>query len=116
MLVPSAFDSARARSNGQILAELLERQGPLGLDVCLRYATDIATALREMHQDGRSHGNVDPANIAIRSSGATLLPAERRGYADPLADLMGFGIVLYAMLTGKKPAGDEFRLVPAKRF
>src|SRR5206468_3047392 len=29
-------------------------------------------------------------------------------------DLTGFGTVLYAMLTGKKPSGEEFRLVPAK--
>jgi len=114
MLVPSAFESARGRSNGQILAEVLEREGPLGLDLCLRYATEIATALREMHQEGRSHGSVNPANVVLRGGSASLLPADRRGYADPLADLTGFGIVLYAMLTGKKPAGDEFRLVPAK--
>ena len=67
-----------------------------------------------MHLDGRAHGSVDPAHAVVRSSGIVLLTAERRGYTDPLGDLTGFGLVLYAMLTGKKPSGDELRLVPAK--
>jgi hypothetical protein len=67
-----------------------------------------------MHQDGRSHGSVDPEHVLVKSSAASLLPFDRRGYPDPLADLVGFGSVLYAMLTGKKPSGDELRLVPAK--
>jgi hypothetical protein len=114
MLAAMPFDNARARSNGQLLSDLLSQQGPLPLELCLRYATEIATALRELHQDGRSHGSVDPAHVAVRTSGVTLLPFDRRGYPDPLSDLAGFGEVLYAMLTGKKPSGDEFRLVPAK--
>ena len=114
MLVPTAFDSARSRGSGQLLAEILAQQGALALDVCLRYSTDIATELRSMHQDGRAHGAVQPAHVALRASGATLLAANRRGYADPLADLIGFGAVLYAMLTGKEASGDDFRLVPAK--
>jgi hypothetical protein len=114
MLVPSAFEFARARSHGRSLADVLAQHGPLALDLSLRYATEIATTLREMHQDGRSHGAVDPVNVFLRNSGATLLPPERRGYPDPLADLIGFGVVLYAMLTGKQPSGDELRLVPAK--
>lgn len=114
MPMPSVFENARARFSGQLLSELLAQQGPLGLDLCLRYATEIATALREMHQDGRSHGSVDPEHVLVKSSAAALLPFDRRGYPDPLADLLGFGSVLYAMLTGKRPSGDELRLVPAK--
>jgi hypothetical protein len=89
-------------------------QGPLPLDAALRYATEIAAALREMHLDGRAHGGVDPEHVVVRSSGVVLLMPERRGYTDPLGDLTGFGLVLYAMLTGRKPSGDELRLVPAK--
>ena len=70
--------------------------------------------MREMHQEGRSHGSVDPAHVMLRPGGAILLPFDPRGYPDPLADLVGFGVVLYAMLTGKQPSGDELRLVPAK--
>jgi hypothetical protein len=58
MLVPTAFDSARSRGSGPLLAEILAQQGALALDVCLRYSTDIATELRSMHQDGRAHGAV----------------------------------------------------------
>jgi hypothetical protein len=112
--VPFAFDSSRSRPQGRNLAELLAQQGPLPLDQCLRHATEIALALREMHQEGRAHGGVDPEHVLLRHSGAMLLPAERRGYPDPLEDLIGFGGVLYAMLTGKGPSGDEMRLVPAK--
>ena len=67
-----------------------------------------------MHQEGRAHGSVDPEHILLRHSGAILLPIERRGYPDPLDDLIGFGAVLYVMLTGKEPSGDEMRLMPAK--
>jgi hypothetical protein len=89
-------------------------QGPLPLDAALRYATEIASALREMHLDGRAHGSVDPEHAVVRSTGIVLLTPERRGYTDPLGDLTGFGLMLYAMLTGKRPSREELRLVPAK--
>jgi hypothetical protein len=111
--LPIAFESGRSRYGGRSLTEVLER-GPLTLDIALRYATEIAQALREMHQGGRAHGSVEPEHVTIRSDGASLDTAERRGYPDPLDDLTGFGTVLYAMLTGRPPAGEDFRLVPAK--
>jgi hypothetical protein len=111
--VPSAFEQNRFRPGGQPLNELLA-QGALPLEAALRYATEIAAALREMHLEGRAHGTVDPEHAVVRSSGIVLLAPERRGYTDPLGDLTGFGLVLYAMLTGKKPSGDELRLIPAK--
>jgi len=112
-LVPFAFEFAR-RPGGQTLDEVLKERGPLPLDVCLRHATDLAMTLREMHADGRTHGSVDAAHVVVKSSGASLSQGERRGLPDPLQDLTGFGSVLYAMLTGKPPSGEEFRLVPAK--
>jgi hypothetical protein len=110
--VPIAFDSARSRPGGRSLAEVLSG-GPLPLEAALRHATEIALVLREMHADGRAHGAVEAQNIYIKPSGAVLVTAERRGYKDPLDDLAGFGLVLYAMLTGKSP-GDELRLIPGK--
>ena len=110
--MPIAFDSARSRPGGRNLADILT-QGPLPLETALRHATEIALTLREMHQDGRAHGSVEPQNVFIKSGAAVLISPERRGYTDPLDDLAGFGIVLYAMLTGKPPA-EEFRLVPSK--
>jgi hypothetical protein len=111
--VPLAFESTRGRQGGERLAQILER-GPLSLEPALRHATDIASALRELHQDGRAHGSVDPSHIIIRSSEASLLTADRRGYPDPLDDLSGFGGTLYAMLTGRTAAGEEMRLVASK--
>jgi len=67
-----------------------------------------------MHLDERAHGNVDPAHIVVRNSGLLLIQGEPRGVPDPLQDLTGFGMVLYAMLTGKAPTGEEFQLAPAK--
>jgi len=110
--LPIAFDSARSR-HGQNLLDVISL-GPLPFEAALRYATDIALALREMHQDGRAHGSVEPAKVVVGSSGAALLGPERLGDIDPLDDLSGFGAVLWAMLTGRPPAGEEFRLVPAK--
>lgn len=110
--MPIAFDSARSRPGGRNLADLLAA-GPLPLETALRYATEIATTLREMHDDGRAHGSIEPQNIYIKSGSVVLVTPERRGYTDPLDDLAGFGSVLYAMLTGKPP-GEELRLVPAK--
>ncbi len=57
--------------------------------------------------------SIHPTSI-IRSSEASLLPAERRVYPDPLDDLVGFGGTLYAMLTGRAAAAEEMRLVPSK--
>lgn len=112
-MAPFAFESFR-RAAGQTLEGVLKQSGPLPLDACLRHATDLAAAIREMHLDGRAHGGIDPAHVIIRNGGASLAHPERRGLPDPLLDLIGFGAVLYAMLTGKAPEGAEFRLVPAK--
>jgi serine/threonine protein kinase len=72
--------------------------------LALHCATDVAAALRELHQAGRTHGEVSPDSIMLGPSGATLLPPDSlvRG-ANSRADVAAFGDVLYEMLTGGKP-------------
>jgi hypothetical protein len=53
---------------GQRLAE-----GPLPIPEALRYATLLAEALRQIHDEGRTFGALTPSNIAINSSGLELI-------------------------------------------
>jgi hypothetical protein len=51
---PVATNRGAARG-GDTLARRME-QGPLPLGEALRYARDIANHLRELHEEGRVHG------------------------------------------------------------
>jgi len=53
---------------GQTLAGLL-RDGPLPLDLCLRYAVQIADALACAHKSGIIHRDLKPANVMITAGG-----------------------------------------------
>ena len=79
-------------------------QGPLPLPLALRCATDVATGLRELYRAGRAHGDVSPASVVLRSTGAALLPPNGLvSDANPRTDVAAFGSVLYQMLTGNEP-------------
>ena len=57
---------------GETLAERL-LHGPLSIELTLRYAIEIATALDAAHRQGIIHRDLKPANIMLTKSGAKLL-------------------------------------------
>ena len=102
----------RAGGSGDTLAQRLE-QGPLPLGEALRCARDIANHLRELHEEGRVHGEVVPRLVMLRQSGNVLMPPN----APPndlgsIADIHAFGVMLYQMLTGRKPTPEELLSTP----
>jgi hypothetical protein len=91
---------ASAGGTSKTLAELLAA-GPVALSAAMQYAIDIAAALRETHEQGRTHGKVIAANIAISRTGVELLPWRNtwdRG--DAARDTREFGALLFHLLTG----------------
>lgn len=107
--------SRNGGSREEFLASRLA-QGPLALPFALRCATDVAVALRELHQAGLAHGEVSPASVVLRPSGAALLPPTGLvGEANSRADVAAFGAVLYEMLTGGKPPSGGLLEASAER-
>lgn len=81
--------------------------GPLPLQSALRYAAEVAGTLRQLHEDGRFHGDVEPGFVRITEAGALLLPPNGHAHlATARDDISEFGALLYQMLTGAKPNGD----------
>ncbi|MCU1235660.1 MAG: hypothetical protein JWP63_3627 [Candidatus Solibacter sp.] len=67
----------------------------------MRYATEIAAALREIHEHGRAHGKVAAATVVIGPKGAELLPSRASWDQDGAAhDTREFGALVFHMLTG----------------
>jgi hypothetical protein len=88
-------------------------QGPLPLGDALRYARDVANHLRDLHEEGRVHGEVGAELVLPRHSGSLLLPpASRPAYAGSIADVTAFGSLLYEMLTSRKPTTEALLSTP----
>ena len=84
---------------GDTLAARLA-DGPLSLDLALRYANEIAGALDHAHRHGVIHRDLKPANIMLTASGAKLLdfglakfrPAADVGATEPDDPLAGTAV------------------------
>ncbi len=130
--------------DGQDLAAILEKNGPLKVDDAVRIAIGVASALEAAHRRGIVHRDVKPGNILIDHdvkvtdfgiaravaeasmtvTGTTLgsvhyfSPEQARGdEVTGQSDVYALGIVLYEMLTGRRPfEGDSAAGVALKRL
>ena len=130
--------------DGTDLAEIIEKTGPLPVDVGIMIAIQVCNALDYAHMRGLVHRDIKPSNIMIKRNGevklmdfgiahtrhldALTMPGTLIGtpaYMSPeqilgqpldvRSDIFSFGIVLYEMFTGVKPfVDDETRAVTAK--
>jgi serine/threonine protein kinase len=122
--------------DGTDLAEVLEKTGPLPVDVGIMIAIQVCSALDYAHMRGLVHRDIKPGNIMIKRNGevklmdfgiahtrhldALTMPGTLIGtpaYMSPeqilgqpldfRSDIFSFGIVLYEMFTGVKPFTDD---------
>ncbi|MCU0505674.1 MAG: Stk1 family PASTA domain-containing Ser/Thr kinase [Chloroflexi bacterium] len=131
---------------GEDLASLLRRNGPLQPRQAARIAAEVAKALHAAHAQGIVHRDVKPGNILISRDGRVRVtdfgiaralaeaqltlpgttlgsvhyfsPEQAQGeQATPASDIYSLGIVLYEMLTGRRPwEGDSAAAVAMARI
>jgi tetratricopeptide (TPR) repeat protein len=136
---------ALAYYDGETLAERLARDGALPVDEVERIAAQLADGLAAAHAAGVVHRDVKPGNLLVLPDGRLKIldfgiarlpehdltregrtygtigymsPEQTRGLtADPRSDVWAAGVVLYELLTGRRPfrGADDRTLIHAIR-
>jgi serine/threonine protein kinase len=108
---------------GEDLEKHLEMHGPLPPAIAADVMVQLCAGLAVPHRNGIFHGSLDPSRIIVRprpdgTLRAAILGLEsgaeaRAGYAspeqlgkhaiDPSTDVWALGLLLYEMITGKRP-------------
>lgn len=73
------------------------------MDFALQCATDIAIALRQLHNQRQAHGSIGGSTVLLRETSARLAPPYPGIRASQESDIAAFGSVLYQLVHGGEP-------------